>query len=95
MSAGTHLWRRRAFQRLSPIQDFVRVLMKPRNGQAWTAEDRRFLREGFGALARWTPLFALFLLPGGFALLAGYAWFLDRRRRRRAEGNGAEGRPLT
>lgn len=75
-------WRHRAFQRLETGQDLVAVLMKPRNGAPWTAEDREFLRQGLRTLAGWTPGFLLFLLPGGFVLLGAYAWLLDRRRGR-------------
>jgi hypothetical protein len=75
-------WRTRAFARLGHVQDFVHVLMKPRNGQPWTPEDRAFLRAGARTLARWAPGFLLFLLPGGLVLLSLYAWLLDRRRGR-------------
>jgi hypothetical protein len=75
-------WRGRAFARLAHVNDFVRVLMKPRNGQPWTAEDRAFLRAGARTLAQWAPGFLLFLLPGGFLMLGLYAWLLDRRRGR-------------
>jgi hypothetical protein len=81
--AAIDAWRQRGFERFSPLQGFARVLMKPRSGEAWSEEDRRRLREGFRALGRFTPPFLLFVLPGGFALTAAYAWLLDRRRRRR------------
>ena len=77
-------WRSRAFMRLGAVQDFVAVLMKPRNGVPWSAEDRAFLRAGLRTLARWAPGFVLFLLPGGLGLLGIYAWLLDRRRGRPA-----------
>jgi hypothetical protein len=95
MRTAIEAWRRKAFGRLSPIQDFVRVLMKPRNGEAWSDEDRLFLRAGFQALGRLTPLFLLFLLPGGFALAGAYAWLIDRRRQRRAARGRVSERPLT
>jgi uncharacterized membrane protein len=72
-------WRRWGYERFARVEGFVRVLMKPRNGVPWTPEDRRFLREALVELARWTPAFVLFLLPGGMLLLAVYAWLLDRR----------------
>jgi|RhiMetdeSRZDD1v2_1073273.scaffolds.fasta_scaffold772067_3 hypothetical protein len=96
MRAAIEAWRRGAFERVSSVQDFVRVLMKPRNGEAWTEEDRRFLTAGFRSLGRMTPIFLLFLLPGGFALAGAYAWLIDRRRqRRRAQESGVSERPLT
>jgi uncharacterized membrane protein len=73
-------WRGRALGRFGGVQDFVRVLMKPPNGEPWTADDRRRLRGELRALARWTPGFVLFLLPGGMLLLVVYAHLLDRRR---------------
>ena len=96
MRAAIEAWRRRAFERFSPIQDFVHVLMKPRNGEAWTEEDRRFLKAGFRSLGRLTPIFLLFLLPGGFPLAGAYAWLIDRRQQRRREEEGrVRERPLT
>jgi hypothetical protein len=72
-------WRGQTFARLSQVHDFAAVLMKPRNGVPWTDADRAFLRQGVRTLARWTPGFVLFLLPGGLVLLTLYAWLLDRR----------------
>jgi hypothetical protein len=68
------------------VQGFVQVLMKPPNGQRWTGDDRRFLRQQLRALARWTPGLVLFLLPGGLLLLVVYAHLLDRRRVKRPVG---------
>lgn len=67
------------------IEGLITVLMKPRNGQAWTAEDKALLRDELRRLARATPGFLIFLLPGGSILLPLYAWFLDTRRARRME----------
>jgi hypothetical protein len=57
--------------------------MKPRNGEDWTKEDKALLQEEFRRLARATPGFLLFMLPGGALLLPAYAWFLDTRRGKR------------
>jgi hypothetical protein len=49
---------------MGQVEDLVRVLFKPRNGEPWTADDRVFLRRELGGLARrWAPGFFLFLLP--------------------------------
>ena len=77
-------WRAASLAGLSRVQGLVGILMKPRNGQAWSTEDRAYLRSELRALARWTPAFVLFLLPGSVVLLPLYAWLLDRRRGRRA-----------
>jgi hypothetical protein len=79
-------WRREAHAALAGVDDLIRVLMKPRNGGAWTAADRAFLRDRMRAAARWTPALALFLLPGSILLLPACAWLLDRRRSRRQGG---------
>jgi uncharacterized membrane protein len=73
-------WRVASLAALAEVEGLVHVLMKPRNGQPWSPEDRVFLREELRALARWAPALFLFLLPGTFALLPAYAWLLDRRR---------------
>ena len=74
------LWRDAVYSRLSRVEGFIAVLMKPRNGDPWTLEDRAFLRGEMRAVARWIPAFFIFLLPGGMLLLPAYAWVLDRRR---------------
>lgn len=76
-------WRQSTYAAFAEGDGVIRVLMKRRNGQAWTIEDRAFLRAKVRALARWTPALFLFLLPGSMLLLPAYAWFLDRRRRTR------------
>jgi uncharacterized membrane protein len=76
-------WRQSTYAAFAEGDGVIRVLMKPRNGQAWTTEDRTFLRAKVKALAHWTPALFLFLLPGSMLLLPAYAWLLDRRRRAR------------
>jgi hypothetical protein len=76
-------WRLGARRVLAGGDGLLQVLMKPRNGQPWTPEERAFLRAKMRDAARWTPAFLLLLLPGSVLLLPAYAWFLDRRRARR------------
>ena len=76
-------WREGAHRHLSQAPDVMRILMKPRNGEPWTPEDRALLRRELRTVARWTPGLLLFLLPAGSLLLSVYAWILDRRRSRR------------
>ena len=59
------------------------ILMKQRNGQRWTAEDRVQLRSHFGRLTRLSPYLVLVVMPGGFLILPVFAWWLDRRRLRK------------
>ncbi|GAB4447298.1 MAG: hypothetical protein OHK0026_13750 [Rhodocyclaceae bacterium] len=68
---------------LNTIAGIVPTLMKPRNGERWTAEDRRRLHRSLRGLAHLSPILILLLLPGSVLLLPAYAWWLDRRRKRR------------
>ena len=58
------------------------ILMKPRNGQDWSPEDRAELRDHLGRLSRISPYLVLVVMPGGFFILPVFAWWLDRRRTR-------------
>jgi hypothetical protein len=58
------------------------ILMKQRNGQRWTAEERAELRDHFRRLSRLSPYLMLVVMPGGFLMLPVFAWWLDRRRLR-------------
>ena len=78
----TRSFKQRTRAEMDQVQDLVRVLFKPRNGEPWTRDDRTFLRRELAGLARrWAPGFFLFLLPGGVLLAPAYAWYLDKRRR--------------
>ena|SRR5437870_5756513 len=78
----TRRFKLRARDELGQVDDLVRVLFKPRNGEPWTAQDRAFLRTELATLARrWAPGFFLFLLPGGMLMAPALAWYLDRRKR--------------
>ncbi|MCI0421597.1 MAG: hypothetical protein L0387_08215 [Acidobacteria bacterium] len=64
------------------IQGFMLLLMKPRNGKPWTAEDKAAIRMHLKSVAASLPLLAVFTLPGGMLLLPLLAWHLDRRKKR-------------
>jgi hypothetical protein len=70
---------------LLPVKELMPLLMKPRNGQRWTPEDRTRLRAHIRGLARVSPYFLVLRLPGSFFLFSPLAWFLDRRRIRRCQ----------
>jgi len=74
-------WRQR--QRHLLGGGILRVLMKPRNREPWSEEDKAYLRSQLRSAARGLPALLLFLMPGGIVLLPVYAWLLDRRRRPR------------
>jgi hypothetical protein len=82
---GTFLARLRAtiLHNVSHIQEFMRLLMKPRNGMPWSAEDKAALRCQLRQMAKALPAFGVFSLPGGMFLLPLLAIILDRRRMRR------------
>lgn len=66
---------------LQQTRGLMPILMKQRNGQRWSNEDRTQLRSHFGRLSRLSPYLVLVVMPGGFLMLPVFAWWLDRRRR--------------
>jgi len=70
---------------MSQTKGLMPLLMKQRNGYHWTAEDRKTLKEHVAALMHISPYLILFVAPGGFFAMPVLAWWLDRRRHRRAE----------
>ncbi|WP_303784477.1 hypothetical protein [Azovibrio restrictus] len=73
-----------AMAELASLKGFMPLLMKARNGGSWSAEEKRQLLEHLRRFSRLSPYFMLLLLPGSALLLPVYAWWLDRRRERRA-----------
>ncbi len=68
---------------LVKVQGLMPLLMKPRNNMNWSAADKAELMEHLHRLQHLSPYVAVFLLPGGLAMLPILAWWLDRRRVRR------------
>ncbi|HZQ74596.1 MAG TPA: hypothetical protein VFB08_16890 [Burkholderiales bacterium] len=68
---------------LVKVKGLMPLLMKPRNKMQWSPEDRRELVEHLHRLQHLSPYIAVFVLPGGMAMLPVLAWWLDRRRGRR------------
>ena len=64
------------------IKGLMPLLMKPRNKQKWTAEDRAELKQQIRRISRLSSYLAVIALPGSFVLLPALAWWLDRRRNR-------------
>jgi hypothetical protein len=75
--------RRHLVSELSQVRGLMPLLMKPRNKQKWSAEDRRELATHMRRLQRMSPYIVIFVMPGGFAMLPALAWWLDRRRGQR------------
>jgi hypothetical protein len=63
------------------VRELMPLLMKRRNRQPWSDDDRQELRLHLRRLRDVSPYIAMVVLPGGFAMLPVLAWWLDRRRR--------------
>ena len=68
------------------VKGLMPVLMKRRNKQAWSPEDLAEIRLQVRRLTKLSPYLVVIVMPGGFAMLPVLAWWLDRRRQRRAMG---------
>lgn len=64
------------------MRGFMPLLMKPRNGERWTPEDKIALQHQLHTLASLSPYLVPAIMPGGVLLLPLLAWWLDRRRNR-------------
>ena len=62
------------------VTGLMPLLMKPRNHQKWTPEDRRQIVEHLRRLSMVSPYLAVMVMPGSFVVLPALAWWLDRRR---------------
>jgi len=65
------------------VKGLMPLLMKPRNRQRWTVEDRAELRMHLRRLSGISPYLIVLALPGSFLMLPALAWWLDRRRNRK------------
>lgn len=68
---------------LVQVKGLMPLLMKHRNGDRWSREERRMLRQQLHALMDLSPYLVVMALPGSVLLLPALAWWLDRRRQRR------------
>lgn len=75
---------RRIVSDAAAVRGLMPLLMKSRNGERWTAQERAELLGQMRRLAHLSPYLILLLLPGSALLLPAYAWWLDRRRLKRA-----------
>lgn len=72
--------RKRILAEAVQIKGLMPLLMKPRNKQRWTREERTELRAHFRRLSDLSPYLVLVVLPGAPLTLPLLAWWLDRRR---------------
>lgn len=78
--------RKRILAEAVQIKGLMPLLMKPRNKQQWTKEDRAELRAHVHRLSDLSPYLVLVVLPGAPLTLPVLAWWLDRRRQHRKGG---------
>jgi hypothetical protein len=69
-------------QEILQIRGLMPLLMKPRNKQIWTPEDKEELRMHLHRLSSISPYLIVLALPGSILILPALAWWLDRRRSR-------------
>ena len=63
------------------------LLMKQRNGGTWTADDKVKLKTMVRSASSVSPYLFIWAIPGSMILLPFLAWFLDKKRKRRASKN--------
>ena len=78
--------RKRILAETVQIKGLMPLLMKPRNKQRWTKEDRAELRAHLRHLSDLSPYLVLVVLPGAPLTLPLLAWWLDRRQLQRKNG---------
>ncbi len=82
--------KRRLVSEMSAVRGLMPLLMKPRNSQQWSREDKAQLTLHLKRISALSPYLVLLLMPGGFLVLPALAWWLDRRRlRERTPAAGA------
>ncbi|MBK5105299.1 MAG: hypothetical protein MUP61_03290 [Burkholderiales bacterium] len=69
------------------ITGLMPLLMKPRNRQKWTPDDKRQIIDHLRRLSMVSPYLAVMVMPGSFVVLPALAWWLDRRRQNNLRKN--------
>lgn len=72
--------KKRILAEILQIQGLMPLLMKPRNGQRWTREDKAQIRRHLRQLYELSPYLVALVLPAAPLTLPILAWWLDRRR---------------
>ena len=75
----------RILAELMATRGVMPLLMKARNGVAWTPAEKEELLGHLRRMAHLSPYLIALLLPGSVLLLPAYAWWLDRRRLKRQD----------
>jgi hypothetical protein len=80
-------------QELGKIKGAIPLLMKPRNGEKWTVQDRQELQHMLRAASAVYPYLIIWALPGSIVILPFLAWHLDARRKDRERKAAAGSKP--
>ena len=80
--ALTEREKKHLLQEIVQVRGLMPLLMKPRNKQMWTPEDKAELQVHLRRLSSLSPYLIVLALPGSFLMLPALAWWLDRRRNR-------------
>lgn len=72
--------KRRLVSEMSQVRGLMPLLMKPRNKEKWSREDKLLLSQHLKRLSALSPYLVILVMPGGFFVLPALAWWLDRRR---------------
>lgn len=75
--------RRHVLAEMEHVRGLMPLLMRHRNGETWTPEDRVKIVQELRALVGLSPYLLPILLPGCILFLPLLAWWLDRRRTHR------------
>lgn len=78
---------------LLAVRGLMPLLMKSRNGNNWSAEEKAELIIQLRRLSRLSPYLFFLVVPGSALMLPAYAWWLDRRRDVRPAGTQARALP--
>ena len=73
---------------LAQAKGLLPLLMKQRNNQRWTPEDKAELALHLQRLSDLSPYLIVVAMPCGLLMLPALAWWLDRRRNRSAASAG-------
>ena len=80
----------RVVAEMGKLRGLLPLLMKPRNKQKWTREEKAMLVQHMKRISALSPYLVILVMPGGLLALPALAWWLDRRRvRDRAPQAGA------
>jgi len=69
------------------VRGFMPLLMKSRNNERWTPEEKKELVVHLRRLTSISPYLVVLAMPGGMLVLPALVWWIDRRRNRNRGGS--------